>query len=156
MQKSLIRLYNMHFLMILCMHDLAKHNDCELKCQETSQMVWLKDAADTTEFRYAILKDRVVVSRVNFKNRRSGCMHVCFELLKSFACKLNYNIIVIQAVQTYAMQQWCLANGFEPDDNTFMITDESGHEVVVGDYDFTVKKSNTSASMGRLKTIKAF
>lgn len=149
-------MYNMHFLMILCMHDLAKHNDCELKCQETSQMVWLKDAADTTEFRYAILKDRVVVSRVNFKNRRSGCMHVCFELLKSFACKLNYNIIVIQAVQTYAMQQWCLANDFEPDDNTFMITDESGHEVVVGDYDFTVKKSNKSANMRILKTIKAF
>ncbi len=136
--------------------EIAKHNDCELECQETSQMVWLKNAAVTTEFKYAILKDRVVVSCVNFKNRRSGCMRACFELLKSFACKLNYDIIVIQSVQTYAMQQWCLANGFEPDDITFMIIDGSGHEVVAGDYDFTVKKSNTSASMRRLKTIKAF
>lgn len=138
------------------MYEIMKHNDCELKCSETFQAVWLKDVADTTEFRYVILKDRIVVSRVNFKNRRSGCMRACFELLKSFSCKLDYDIIVIQSVQTYAMQQWCLANGFEPDDNTFMIMDGSGHEVVAGDYDFAVKKSNTSASSERLKTIKAF
>ncbi len=140
------------------MYEIAKRNDCELECQETFQTVWLKDATYTTEFRYAILGDRIVVSRVNFKNRRSGCMRVCFELLKSFACKLNYRIIEIQSVETYEMQQWCLVNDFEPNSTAFVTTDESGHRVVIGDYDFIIKKaeSNTEKDTEELEMIKAF
>lgn len=67
-------------------------------------------------------------------------MSACFKILKSFAKKLNYHTIEIQSVETYEMQQWCRKNGFKPSCYALAITDENSREVIIGDYDLTLKE----------------
>lgn len=87
--------------------EIESRNNCKLNCTISFNTTWIKDEEATTEFRYAIVGNRMIVSRVMFKNRRSGCMTTCFEILKQFAAELGYATIVIQSVETYEMLQWC-------------------------------------------------
>ena len=120
--------------------EISKRNDCQIECQKSFNTVWLKNDSWGVEFRYVILMNKIIVSRICFKNRRQGCMNACFEILKSFAEKLNYHTIEIQSVETYEMQQWCRKNGFKPSSYAFATTDEKGREVILGDYDLALKE----------------
>lgn len=119
--------------------EISKRNDCQIKCQKSFNTMWLKNDSWDVEFRYVIFMDKIIVSRICFKNKHQGCMTACFEILKSFAKKLNYHTIEIQSVETYEMQQWCKKNGFNPSCYALAITDEKGREVIVGDYNLTLK-----------------
>lgn len=120
--------------------EISKRNDCQIECEKSFHTMWLKNDSWDVEFRYVIFMDKIIVSRICFKKRHQGCMSACFEILKSFADKLNYHTVEIQSVETYEMQQWCMKNGFKPNDYALAITDDKGRDVIVGDYDLTLKE----------------
>lgn len=113
---------------------IESYNDCVIRCDESFHTIWLHDEAYDNEFRYTILADRIIVSRVCFQNKHNGCMTACFELLKEFSDKENFSIIEIQSVTTYSMMMWCLKNDFEPSRDCMDFVDEDGHSIIIGDY----------------------
>ena len=115
-------------------NEIASRNDCKLYYTNTFGTIWIKDEEPTTEFRYVIIANQLIVSRILFKNRRRGCMTACFEILKQFASKLNYDTIVIQSVETYEMMQWCTKMDFMPSSCNIMVSDHFGRDVLIGDY----------------------
>lgn len=119
--------------------EIKNRNGCNLQCVESLGSTWIKDDELTTEFRYTALANRLIVSRVAFKNRHRGCMTTCFEILKHFATNLNYDIIVIQSVETCEMMQWCLKMGFTAPSCNFMTRDSQGRSVLLGDYHYVIK-----------------
>ena len=95
--------------------------------------IWLRSPDTWTELRLLILSDvQVTVSRVCFTHQRSGCMTAVFGWLKEFCRKNGIHRIVVQSVQTEEMAGWCIKNGFQSNESTF-VRKES---VVGGDYFF--------------------
>ena len=93
--------------------------------------IWLRSPDTWTELRLLILADvQVTVSRVCFTHQRSGCMTAVFEWLKEFCRKNGIHRIVVQSVQTEEMAGWCIKNGFQSNESTFVRKDS----VVGGDY----------------------
>lgn len=93
--------------------------------------IWLRSPDAWTELRLLILSDvQVTVSRVCFTHQRSGCMTDVFEWLKEFCRKNGIHRIVVQSVQTEEMAGWCIKNGFQSNESTFVRKDS----VVGGDY----------------------
>lgn len=113
---------------------IESHNDCVIRCDESFHTIWLHDEAYDNEFRYTILADRIIVSRICFQNKRNGCMTACFELLREFSDQESFSIIEIQSVLTYSMMMWCLKNDFEPSRDCMTFVDEDGHSIITGDY----------------------
>ena len=68
-------------------------------------------------------------------------MTACFEILKQFADTLDYSVIQIQSVLTYEMQQWCLKHHFIPDVYNMLTQDEQGRNVITGNYEYKIRKS---------------
>ena len=107
----------------------------------TFHTTWLYYKNNDTEFRYCILARKIIISRICFANRRSCCMTACFETLKQFASILGYSTIQIQSVLTYEMQQWCLKHNFIPDVFNMLIKDEQSRNVITGNYEYKIHKS---------------
>lgn len=123
------------------MEEIFQRNKTKIKCYKSFSTVWLRDDYMETEFRYVILLNKIIVSRICFKNRRQGCMTRCFEILKAFADRLNYDTIEIQSVETYEMSEWCRKNKFVPAEYAISIRDNFGHEFMTGDYDYKLQKN---------------
>lgn len=87
-----------------------------------------------TEFRFTLLPDRVLVSRIMFRNKRKNTMTECFKLLIQFCKKYNLKGIVIQSVSTPEMVNWCNKNRFTPSIYN-MVCDG----VLMGDYEYIVR-----------------
>lgn len=119
--------------------EIKNRNGCNLQCVESLGSTWIKDDELTTEFRYTALANRLIVSRIAFKNRHHGCMTACFKILKRFAANLNYDTIIIQSVETCEMMQWCLKMGFTASSCNFMTSDYQGRSVLLGDYHYVIK-----------------
>ena len=117
--------------------EISNRNNCDISCNVTAHTVWIHNEDYTTEFRYVIFLNRVIVSRVCFTNKHSGCMTACFEILKRYANQFRYNIITIQSVETYEMMQWCKKMNFIPKEYNIEVQDTLGRSVLVGDYNFT-------------------
>lgn len=120
--------------------EISKRNECKLQCDISFKKVWIHDENYETEFRYVIFLNKIIVSRICFKNRHDGCMTACFEILKQFADKLNYSVIEIQSVQTFEMMQWCKKMNFVPGQCNLDIVDSQNRKVLIGDYDFVIEK----------------
>ena len=118
---------------------IEQYNHCKLDCNISFHTTWLYCTDNDTEFRYCILADKIIVSRICFKNKRSGCMTACFEILKQFADMLGYSTIQIQSVLTYEMQQWCLKHDFIPDIYNMLTQDEQGRNVITGNYELKLR-----------------
>lgn len=118
--------------------EISARNNSDILCDISFQTVWLHNESYETEFRYVIFSNKIIVSRVCFKNRHSGCMTACFEILKKFANLLNYNIIEIQSVETFEMMQWCKKMGFVPKEFNIDIKDINERTVCIGDYDYII------------------
>lgn len=119
---------------------IEQYNHCKLDCNISFRTTWLYCKDNDTEFRYCILANKIIVSRICFTNKRNGCMAACFEILKQFANILGYSVIQIQSVLTYEMQQWCLKHNFIPDLYNMLTQDKYGRNVITGDYEFTIQK----------------
>lgn len=113
---------------------IESHNDCVIRCDESFHTIWLHDETYENEFRYTILANRIIVSRVCFLNKRNGCMTACFELLKKFSDQESFSTIEIQSVTTYPMMMWCLKNDFEPSRDCMDFVDDDGRNITIGDY----------------------
>lgn len=122
------------------MDEISKRNGCKLQCDISFKKVWIHDENYETEFRYVIFLNKLIVSRICFKNRHSWCMTACFEILKQFSDKLNYDIIEIQSVQTFEMMQWCRKMNFVPNQWNLDVIDSQNRKVFIGDYDFVIEK----------------
>ena len=105
----------------------------DLSWDKSFNTTWIYDEGCNIEFRYCILDNQIIVSRVCFEKRRNDCMSGCFEILKEFGEYLGYNEIVIQSVLTYEMASWCKDHDFTPKGYSIDIG-----EVFVGDYDFFI------------------
>lgn len=119
---------------------IEQYNHCKIDCNISFHTTWLYCKDNNTEFRYCILANKIIVSRICFANRRNGCMTACFEILKQFADTLGYSVIQIQSVLTYEMQQWCLKHSFIPDLYNMPMQDEQGHHVITGNYELVLHK----------------
>lgn len=83
--------------------------------------IWLRSPNEETELRLLTLGDfQVTVSRVCFSHKRAGCMTAIFGWLKNFCKRNGIPRIVIQSVETKEMSNWCIKNGFQPDDYASM------------------------------------
>lgn len=120
---------------------IEQYNHCKLDCNISFHTTWLYCKDNDTEFRYCILAGKIIVSRICFTNKRSGCMTACFDILKQFASILGYSTIQIQSVLTYEMQQWCLKHNFIPDVFNMLIKDEQSRNVITGNYEYEIHKS---------------
>lgn len=120
---------------------IEQYNHCKLDSNISFRTTWLYCKDNDTEFRYCILAGKIIVSRICFVNKRSGCMTACFDILKQFANILGYSTIQIQSVLTYEMQQWCLKHHFIPDVYNMLTQDEQGRNVITGNYEFKIRKS---------------
>lgn len=120
---------------------IEQYNHCKLDCNISFHTTWLYCHDNNTEFRYCILAGKIIVSRIYFANRRSGCMTACFETLKQFTSILDYSTIQIQSVLTYEMQQWRLKHNFIPDVFNMLIKDEQSRNVITGNYEYKIHKS---------------
>lgn len=118
--------------------EISERNNCRVECIKTINTIWLRSDDGETEFRYVIFLHRIIVSRISFSKKRSGCMTACFEILKSFAKELDYSVIVIQSVITYEMMCWCEKFGFMPKEFNIDIEDECGRIVKTGDYQYNL------------------
>lgn len=117
---------------------IEQYNHCKLDCNISFHTTWLYCKDNDTEFRYCILAGKIIVSRICFTNKKSGCMTACFDTLKQFANILGYSTIQIQSVLTYEMQQWCLKHNFIPDVYNMLIQDEQGRNIITGNYELTL------------------
>jgi len=57
-------------------------------------------------------ENALVVSRVQFINRRKGKMTELYRILKLIQSKYETGKIVIESVETEEMRNWCQKNGF--------------------------------------------
>ncbi len=82
-------------------------------CQYELSGIWLHSESSDAELRLLIFSDqKLIVSRVLFKEKRHGAMTGVYRYLARF-CKTNrLHTIVIQSVVTEAMANWCIKNGF--------------------------------------------
>lgn len=119
-------------------HEISARNNVNLSCDISFQKVWLHDELYETEFRYVIFLRKIIVSRICFKNRHSGCMTACFEILKKYAGVLDYDIIEIQSVETFEMMQWCRKMDFIPKEYNIDIKDEKERTVCIGNYNYKI------------------
>ncbi len=73
---------------------------------------------------------RLTVSRVCFINRRRGTMTEIGAYLEAFCRTHQISELVIQCVETPAMVNWCIKNGFSPIPSASMVFDG----IIMGDY----------------------
>lgn len=93
------------------------------------------DDLSITEFRYVNLLGRIIVSRISFLNKRSGCLSECMNYLYEEAKKYEISCIIIQCVSTIPMAQWCEKNGYSLIDNLFSSNFPiKGSRFMYGDY----------------------
>ena len=119
--------------------EISERNHCDVECNRSFQTMWIHNADYSTEFRYVILMDKLIVSRVCFNNRRKGCMTACLDILKEFSNILGYNQIEIQSVETFEMMKWCNKMEFIPRDyNLHIIDDINKRTLLIGDYDLNL------------------
>lgn len=94
--------------------------------------LWLRNNDSSAEFRLLFLFNiRITVSRVTFKNKRTGTMTEVMHYCEQFAKKNHISTVVVQSVETAEMAQWCLKNGYQPNPNASM----EFNGLVIGDYE---------------------
>ena len=119
---------------------ISEYNRCNLECHKSNNnTIWMCNDSFEIEFRYVILLNRIIVSRISFRDRRRGCMAECFKVIQDFAKKLSLNIIEIQSVETYEMMCWCKKMGFVAKEFNIDVQDDKGRLVSVGDWDFIIE-----------------
>lgn len=96
---------------------------------------WFHDDTWSSELRVLHLFElRLTISRVQFIHRRNGLMTALFHFFLEH-CKRNHiREIVVQSVETKAMANWCMKNGFELVYATAIQVDGFS----AGDYKFTI------------------
>ncbi len=111
---------------------LEESEGTAVRVQRTFTGVCLCSADMRTKLSINVLFNiKLIVTDVNFINRRCGTMSKVFDVLYSF-CKLNgISAICIQSVITYEMYRWCLKHSFVPDPSASIVGDEG---FTVGDY----------------------
>lgn len=113
-------------------HIIEKHEgEPWITCQGMREL-WFRNGDSSAEFRLLFLFNmRLTVSRVAFKNRRTGTMSEIMTYCEKFARNNWVSKIVIQSVETPEMAQWCLKNGYQPNPSATIEIDG----LLVGDYE---------------------
>ena len=106
-------------------------NNCESTISINFNTIWFYDGE--VELRLNFLS-KLIVSRVNFTNKRQEIMSEILKVLKDICNKYNIEEICIQSVLTKEMQNFCNKNGFVPDSYTILNDD-----VLCGDYLLKIK-----------------
>lgn len=105
---------NLDSLAIKIKREIELKNKTILECNKQFNVYHIHNNDFSIEFRFTLLVDTIIISRVCFINKRNGCMSKCYNIIKQ-ACKLyKINKIVVQSVLTEEMSNWCLKNRFKP------------------------------------------
>lgn len=114
---------------------IENNDNCHLEMHiEYNGNIWLHTKNYETELRYIPFVNNLIVSRVQFQNKRCGCMTKCMEKIIEYAEELKVNMITIQSVMTEEMENWCRKNHFIPKEGATMLLEG----VTVGDYVFEI------------------
>lgn len=112
---------------------ISNNQQTELECNQSFKTLWIQNFEKQIEFRYVILGNKIIISRICFAKRHNGCMTECFSVIKTFAKDLGITKIVIQSVETKEMSNWCFKYNFKPNDYCMEI-----YGFLIGDYEYNV------------------
>lgn len=100
-------------------------------CHREISGIWIHSDDYQAELRLLILgRLRVTVSRVCFNRKRVGTMTAVLAWLKEFCNRHQIPTVLIQCVETKAMESWCRKNGFVPCPSASALI----NGVMIGDY----------------------
>jgi len=92
---------------------LSSIENTSIMYQEELSGIWFWSKEYETELRIGFWgKMKLIISRVEFHNRRKGNMTKVFNYLKDFCIKNQIGQIVVQCVLTKEMAMWCEKNNF--------------------------------------------
>lgn len=113
--------------------------------------LWLRNDERTAEFQLLFLFDiKMTVSRVAFKNKRTGTMTEVMAYCEQFAKEKGVRKIVIQSVETSEMAQWCRKHGYEPNPTATVEIEE----LLIGDYEKDIEaEKHHEEAIERLKSL---
>lgn len=112
---------------------IEQKQNCKLQLNKTFNTYWLIDK--NNEFRISSIgKYQIVISRVEFQNKRLGTMTSIINLLKKYCAKEHILQICIQSVETKEMMNWCIKNNFIPNENAIIKI----NDLILGDYLFNI------------------
>lgn len=110
---------------------LESQEERKIICERELSGFWFHDEEWVSELRILFLMNlRLTISRVSFVHRRKGTMTKTFELLWDICKRKEIANIVVQAVETREMAQWCRKNQFRPVPSSSF----SSAGVTLGDY----------------------
>lgn len=113
---------------------IEEKNQCSLNIQKTFSTYWLRDFA-ANELRISRLQDfEIIISRVEFENKRAGTMTEVMKVLTNYCQKEHIGQICVQSVATYEMMQFCMKNKIKPKQENIWIND-----ILAGDYVLEIK-----------------
>lgn len=112
---------------------IEQKQNCKLQLNKTFNTYWIIDK--NNEFRISSIgKYQIVISRVEFQNKRLGTMTAIINLLKEYCSKEHIPQICIQSVETKEMMNWCIKNNFIPNENAIIFI----NDLILGDYLFNI------------------
>lgn len=110
---------------------LEQRDGIRYYCDREMSGIWIHSADYQKELRLLILgRMRVTVSRVCFNRKRVGTMTAVLSWLKDFCNRHPIPTVLIQCVETKAMESWCCKNGFVPCPAASALI----NGIVIGDY----------------------
>lgn len=119
-----------------CLCEIISNNDDTTVTMDKSfETMWIHNNEFEDEFRFVNFLNNLIISRVQFINKRNGCMTRCVETIKKYADKLGIEKITVQSVLTQEMRNWCFSHNFVPQEHTGVYNGD----IFFGDYAFSLK-----------------
>lgn len=93
--------------------------------------IFMMSSEQETELYIKKSLDSIIISRVNFKNKRKGIMTKVLNELINLTKYYGYNKIIVESVLTEEMSKFCIKNNFIQKPNYF-----GEFDGYMGDYEF--------------------